>query len=69
MTIPNLPRTVVLVSAVLACTFFALAGIALAVGQVHGGGGGPATGASAGRAGPTPGSSPLPGHALALSQG
>lgn len=58
MKISNLPRMVVLVSAVLACTLFALAGIALAVGQVHGGGGGPRTGGSAGRAGPAPGSQP-----------
>ena len=48
----------VLVSAVLACIFFALAGIGLAVGQVHLGGDGPATGSSAGRAGPAPGSQP-----------
>jgi len=58
MSIPNLPRVVVLVSAVLACIFFALAGIGLAVGQVHLGGDGPATGSSAGRAGPAPGSQP-----------
>ena len=69
MTISNLPRTVVLVSAVLACTFFALAGIALPWVRSTAAGAvlrpAPQPAAPGQRLAPAR----FPGHALALSWG
>ena len=53
-------RTVIILSALLGTLIALAAGIVLAVSQLSSGGGGPATGGSAGRAGPALSSQPAP---------
>ena len=53
-------RTVIILSALLGTLIALAAGIVLAVSQLSSGGGGPATGASAGHAGPALSSQPAP---------